>query len=639
MKKAGRAARDRAPVVIASAAAAWLVVAWLSPTPAAPTQAPSADANAPAAALEILRSHAAAVGSPEAIAATKTLRLAGRVRAFGLAGTIETLVAGPGDYIQRIDLGPVAQTMALAGGADAWGVDANKMVRSLEGDERAAIVSEAWFTSFAYLAPPAAASPGAPAQSVAPLAPAGDTLRLEITPPGGKPRLLAFDPATRRLVRAVEIQDVDTITAYFEDFREVDGLLLPFRTRQTTGDPTHDVVVELESIERNVPIDPARFRRAVAESGPTFASGDHADGVPIEVWSQHLFAEVRVNGRGPFRFFLDTGAGASCLDDRVARELGLARVGTVEARGVTGTADVSFVLADSLAIGPVTLRAQNLVALPLSDLPGGRDRRFDGILGYSFFSRFVVRIDYEDSTISLWDPGAFSPPAGAVPVPISLEGNVPSAEGVVNGRFSGSFRVDTGSNATLDLHGPFVAEHGFLDAAARVAHRPFAGIGGIDVGTVTRLESFSIGPYAVREPIAGLSRGGEGAFASRLTAGNVGSGFLRRFTVTFDYAGRRMFLEPNARLGERDVFDRSGLSLLSSAGVRKVVHVEEGSPAWRAGIRAGDVVLAVNGRGSSDWGDDEIARALRAEPGTWVSVRLRKDGGIRSVRFRLQEIL
>jgi hypothetical protein len=613
--------------------------------------APTSDAGA------LLARHAAAVGSPDAIRETRALRLVGRVRAFGMSGTIETIIAGPANLVQSIDLGAIRQTMGLARGSDAWAIDPNGTLRPLEGEERIGLVTDAWFASLAYVGAAGHAEPLAKGAAgwaadgvrqsgeIARDADAGGgeaacAARLAITPPGGRARTLCIDAATSRVVSAMEVHDTDTVRVEYADFREIDGLVLPFHARQSTGDPTHDVVIDLDRIERNPAIDTARFERPAAGAQDVrFASGTRAEGIRLTEIGSHIFASVRVNGRGPYSFFIDTGAGASCLDETVARELGLPRVGAVEARGVGGSETVAFVQADSLEIGPVKLRAQNLVALPLASVAGARDIGFDGILGYGFFSRFVVRIDYEKETFSLYEPGSFTPPPGATELPISLEGNVPSVAGVLNGTLRGTFRIDTGSNAMLDLHGPFVAENRMIESARRIAHRPMAGIGGMHVGVVARLESFALGPFVVRDPIVGLSEASEGAFATRMSAGNIGGGILRRFTATFDYAGGRMFLEPNARLGEREPHDGSGLACWTEGGVRRAIHVEERSPAWRAGVRSGDRVLAVNGRASGDLTDGELARALRGKPGTPVSVRFERGGVTRTVRFRLEEIL
>lgn len=636
---ASAAGRARGPL-FASVLLAALAPASSAFAAQAETTAPAASAAQSAAAkadarIELAR-HAAFIGSRETIAKTSTFHITGRVQAFGLSGSIEAFVEGPRNMVQTLDLGAIKQTTGWSEGRNAWGVDPNGKTRSLEGNERAAIITEAWFTSLAYLG-----AADAPQNDVVELVSAGaDTVRIAITPPGGRERVLALDARTGELLLAAEIQDIDTMTVFYSDYRDVDGLRLPFRARQTTGNPAYDVTIELDAITRNAPVDPALFRAPdAAPRDVRFARGDRAERIPIEVSGSHILTSVFVNGRGPYDFFIDTGAGATCVDAALAESLGLASQGAVEAKGVGGTTTVSYARVDSLGVRGATLLSQAIVALPLANIGALMGRHLAGILGYDFFSRFVVRIDYEKGTMSLFDPAGFEPPRRATSLPITLEANVPAVEGVVSGRHKGLFRIDTGSGSSLDLHGPFVAEHRLMDSARRVVHRPFAGVGGMHLGAVARLDTFAIGTFVMTDLVTGLSEATEGAFASASFAGNIGGGILRRFTVTLDYEGKRIFLEPNARFGERDTFDRSGMALTRDGDALRAEHVEEGAPAWRAGVRPGDHILSVNGKPSARWRDEDLSQALRAKPGKTVRVRLERDGKVRTISFRLEEIL
>ncbi|MFN0152263.1 MAG: aspartyl protease family protein [bacterium] len=579
--------------------------------------------------------HARSVGTIDAIRDTRSLRITGRVFAIGLPGTFETLSAGAEQLVQRLDLGVVTLSSGLSGG-EAWTVDPNGKTRTLVGEERREVISEAFMGSLAYLT-----DAGSAAVTELPAASDGaGAMRLSVSPPGGRARILVLDRENARLLRTIDVRDIDTMTVIYDDYREVDGLMLPFRVRQTTGDPAHDIVMEIDRIERNVAIDASAFRMpSAAAADYRFASGDRAEDIAITTHGAHLLARVMVNGRGPYAFFLDTGAGATCIDEGVARDLGLEQAGAIEAKGIGGSVTVSYVRVDTLAIGTLSLLSQKLVAIPLANIPGIESMGVRGILGYDFFSRFVVRLDYERELLSIYAPGAFTPSTTATAIPISLEGNVPSAAGVVDGRLEGVFRIDTGSGASLDLHAPFVARHRLLESAARVAHRPHAGVGGMQLSAVTRLSSFTLGPHVVRNLVVGLSESTDGVFATTKLAGNLGAGVLRRFTVIFDYEGKTMYVEPNANFEEYDRFDRSGMACWREAGALVALHVGKNTPAWRAGIRDGDEILAINGLAAASWDDGALAETLAGEVGRLLSVRYKRGGAIESVQFRLEETL
>jgi hypothetical protein len=77
-----------------------------------------------------------------------------------------------------------------------------------------------------------------------------------------------------------------------------------------------------------------------------------------------------INGQGPFRFVLDTGANRSVLTPQLATHLGLtvSTSNRLTMTGVTGSASVPTVAVDQLKVGEVELRHVELpVAAGLSD--------------------------------------------------------------------------------------------------------------------------------------------------------------------------------------------------------------------------------------------------------------------------------
>jgi carboxyl-terminal processing protease len=72
----------------------------------------------------------------------------------------------------------------------------------------------------------------------------------------------------------------------------------------------------------------------------------------------------------------------------------------------------------------------------------------------------------------------------------------------------------------------------------------------------------------------------------------------------------------------------TGLDVDMRDGWVNVVAAGPGTPAERAGLRAGDRVLAINGRPTRGWTPEETRRALRGEPGTTVVLTVERFGGV-----------
>ena len=60
-----------------------------------------------------------------------------------------------------------------------------------------------------------------------------------------------------------------------------------------------------------------------AESKFSIADGKTTTMLPFELIDNRVFVEAQLNGRGPFHFILDTGAGGFSIVDDVAQRLGL----------------------------------------------------------------------------------------------------------------------------------------------------------------------------------------------------------------------------------------------------------------------------------------------------------------------------
>src|SRR5260370_39302651 len=57
-----------------------------------------------------------------------------------------------------------------------------------------------------------------------------------------------------------------------------------------------------------------------------------------------------------------------------------------------------------------------------------------------------------------------------------------------------------------------------------------------------------------------------------------------------------------------------------------VITPYEGTPSFRAGIRPGDVIVAVDGKTAEGMTSDQVAKALKGPKGTHVQVTMAREG-------------
>jgi predicted aspartyl protease len=107
---------------------------------------------------------------------------------------------------------------------------------------------------------------------------------------------------------------------------------------------------------------------------------------------------VKVNGRGPFRFIVDTGANHSTISPDLVRVLGLKTNSTslMTLDGITGAAQVSYVSVDQIQTGDLTIEDTTLPVVWAPVMAGA-----DGILGAAGMSQKSLLIDFKRNQVSI----------------------------------------------------------------------------------------------------------------------------------------------------------------------------------------------------------------------------------------------
>jgi membrane-associated protease RseP (regulator of RpoE activity) len=561
------------------------------------------------------------------------------VSAGGLEGTArvwEDLATGRS--ASSFEIGPVSGAAGFDG-ESVWSKDGSGQVHvddSQEGRETAA--NEAYLRCLGHFYPERWPAEVAYDRQEA----AGERLFhvLRVHPKGGRAFELWLDASTLLVDRTVDHAALETRTTLFSDYREVEGLQIAFAQRSTNGEERYDQTTRLERVEVNPEIAEGAF--AVPASTVTdfeIAGGAAAATFPFELSNNHIYAQVRFNGGDPQRVLVDTG-GANVLTPAAAKGLGLEVQGRFEGRGAgKESADVGLAKVAELRLGDAVLRDQLFYVVPLANMEQVEGVDFAGLVGFEVFKRFVVRIDYAGRRLSLIRPEEFDPAGAGTAIPFTFEERTPQVEGEVDG-VAGFFTLDTGSRSSLTLHAPFVAEHALVEKyGARFDALTGWGVGGGVRSYPVRARLLKLGGLAIPLAAADLFTGGEGAFANRYLAGNVGGGVLKRFTVTFDYGRKRLYLDPNGAPPEG--YDRSGMWLNRDGDALRVEDVVAGSPAAAAGLAVGDRITAVDGRGAGDLSLPAVRQRFRSEPpGTAVHLTVEGAGGAsREVTLTLRDLI
>ena len=554
-----------------------------------------------------------------------TVTVRGRYSGQGLQGTTETAFdSASGHYVDRYDLPPISGASGFDGDV-AWQTDLSGASAPQQGGDRPALaVNNAyryanrwWREDFG----------GA---QVEVLGRDADGEHLRVTPRGGKSFEAWFDPSTHLLARLREVQSfATTITTRYQDYERRDGVMVPRITIVDNGSGEAGLqTITLDEVVH----DPAREATAYAmpRTQPDDWRIDDPSGrtvLPMRLYNNHVFVDVGVDGKGPFPFLVDTG-GHDIVTPQTAAALALDAQGEATSRGAgEKTTTAGYTRIKALQMGKAHLDNQTVMVLDFSpkEVEGFQ---VGGMLGFEVFQRFVVRIDYGAGTFTLIDPKRFDGHDAGKSLPFVFYDHMPQLKGTFAG-IPALFDIDTGSRAEVTMARPFVEKHDLRKRFPQgVVTVDGWGVGGPVRSHVIRAPSLALGDVSVPDVTASLATQDKGVFTDRNFDGNIGSAWLKRFVVTFDYGRRTMYLDAIAYPGD-DVgtFDRSGMWLNLGEGGFVVAEVADGGPAAQAGLKADDVVVTLDGKPVADMLLPDARRLLRTRPaGNRIAVAYRRGG-------------
>ena len=254
--------------------------------------------------------------------------------------------------------------------------------------------------------------------------------------------------------------------------------------------------------------------------------------IPIDLRTMRPVLEVYVNGEGPFKFVLDTGASHTMVGWDLARRLDLPEVGTamVSAPNSAGFIKSPQFRMRELRVGDLKFFGVKSVAIMDDNFM--RQIRADGIVSAQDFRGYLVTLDYRQRELTI-APGRLPEPDGKRVLEYTLRSNIPGITLDVMGK-STFFHLDSGSPFYIALPGTLLTTIEY--------EKPPTMVG--TAGTITGnfvvyygklAGDVKFGEYTVEKPTVEV--------LDKMPYGNLGFRFFRDYKVTFDYLAQRVRLE------------------------------------------------------------------------------------------------
>ena len=210
--------------------------------------------------------------------------------------------------------------------------------------------------------------------------------------------------------------------------------------------------------------------------------------------------------------------------------------------------------------------------------------KIDGIVGYSFLSRYIVKINYDNNTLEIYNPGQVKYPRAGILIKPVING-IPSFDASVRDSATSNsrFYFDTGAGLCLLMSEAFEKDSSILPKNKKIILTQAEGLGGKTPMKLTTVKEIKIGKYKFKKVPAHIFADDFNVTAYPTLGGLIGNDLLRRFNLIINYGQREIHLKPNSHFRESFDYSYTGLGIYFVDGRVIIEDVLEGSPGEKAG--------------------------------------------------------
>jgi hypothetical protein len=378
--------------------------------------------------------------------------------------------------------------------------------------------------------------------------------------------------------------------------------------------------------------------------------------LPFEVINNLIIVRVVLNNTLPLKFILDTGVRTAILTEKTFSDLlniSYSRKITIPGAGGEKLVDAYIAPNVTLDIEGVVGHGHALLVLErdLLQLKNFLGNNVQGILGFEIFSRFIVDINYQKKTMTLYEPQEFAKhrfdrKKKFHAIPITVEDTKPYCYSNIvyysGKKFRAKFMLDTGASHALLLDTNSNEEvqipNVYIDSHLG------RGLAGDVNGKIARLQKLDMNGFQFEDIIttfpdkAFYLQGYDKIYRN----GTLGGGVLSRFRVIFDFINGYVYLKKNKQFKAPFNYNMSGVIIQAKGLYLKsfeIIQVRKNSTAEKADILPGDLILGINNHDTKDLELNEINGLFNSKPNRTIRLELSRNGKLIRRQFQLEKII
>ncbi len=373
--------------------------------------------------------------------------------------------------------------------------------------------------------------------------------------------------------------------------------------------------------------------------------------IPIELAGSYIIIHATINNSTPLRLMFDTGVRNTIVtklnaEDSIDLNPGIRK----PIHGLGSGRVVSSYVSDHNVIkyGKLTLTGKTVYLLE-EDILGlshhiGLD--INGIAGIDLIRDYIAEIDYTRKKMNLYRHDKFEVPKGYIYKPLIVENsklyiNLTLLDDSARIR-NIKMLLDTG--AMLNAWFQTVRSDAAEIPERRVYARIGEGFSGEMCGYMARIPQICFDKYCFHQPIVVFPDSATiaGIISRSDRDGTIGNELLSRFNIIIDIKNKALYLKPNHSFNNKFKYNVAGIEVIQNGNivpVYEITNIWKDSPAEKAGLQTGDVLIEIKGNKTYTLKLPEIRGFFQQVSGQPLHVVVDRNQELMDFHIDMQDLL
>ncbi len=295
-------------------------------------------------------------------------------------------------------------------------------------------------------------------------------------------------------------------------------------------------------------------------------------------------------------FIFDTGNTGFSIDSSTAAQLGLKVVTSDRLiKGIAGIKKALFSYNHDIHFQGFTARNMDMHISDYSIFEQVYGLKINGIVGFNFFSNYIVNIDYDKHLITCYMPGEMAYPTNGQFLPTKLyKFPVNRIELKEQSLVHTNSIFDIGAGLNYLVSNKLIEDVPLFSPKKKFYPTQVEGLGGKKTIDITVLKKLKIGKYHFKNVPVHVFDDEYDVLNYPNLGGLVGSDLLRRFNIILNYRDEKIHITPNSHFHSQFDYHYSGISFYMIDGLVSIVDIAPNSPGALYGFKVDDVILSID---------------------------------------------